>query len=108
MSTHQRRSRTEVLAILEDLKSSGLSRKAFAESRGISLSTICLWLRREGQTQSRRGSKSNRQAVLPVRIVPGELVSREFSVTFPNGTRVSVPEKFDSHSLERLIEVVAR
>jgi hypothetical protein len=108
MSKRRQRSRSEVRGILEELRSSGLSRNAFADSRDISASTINFWVRREKELVRKVGGEAARQSVVPVRIIPSLAASGDYSLWLPNGIRVSVPRDFDASSLARLVEVVAR
>lgn len=93
-----RRSSEEISVILSDLKSSGMSQRAFAESRGISLSTLSYWKRRE------RGMTS--QSLIPVRIAPSSPIDQGFELRLTGGKSLKVPMDFNPESLRLLLEVI--
>ena len=61
MKERRHRSREEVRRILDELKESGLPQVEFARSRGLSVSTISYWRRREREAAAEPGKAVRRQ-----------------------------------------------
>jgi len=102
MQTRTRRTREQWTELVAESGKSELTRRAFAQQRGISPTTLSWWvcrLRREAREQS---------ALVPVEIVED---SREDVPTAQESVRVElagdraviVPAAFDTLSLQRLV-----
>jgi len=67
------RKREEVLEILKQFRTSGLSQVAFSRQRDLAVSTLQFWLRKErnGEATTRRGTRARKPAgqLVPVKIV---------------------------------------
>lgn len=102
-----RRSKDEILSILADLHKSGLSRKEFAGSRGLSSSSVDNWFRRA----KKRGWKIPEYSrLIPVEVqdtTPTEPAEGEkFEIIARNNLVIRVPVHFDPRSLRRLLALV--
>ena len=110
-----RRSEVEIRGLLEDLTASGLSQRAFAEERGIPLSTLTWWrkkLDRDGR-KPRRRKEPDLPALVPIVISPeqGSATSfggrpAGFEVELRSGHLVRVPPGFDADGLRRVLSVL--
>ena len=99
-----RRSEAEYRRLLAERERSGLTLKAFAESRGIKPQTLYAWHRR-----LRHAPDS--VAIVPVQVVEtanqsGVTSERCFEVTISSDCVVSVPPGFDANELARLMSVL--
>jgi hypothetical protein len=109
-----RRSAAEIERLLDDLDASGLSQQAFAERRGIPLSTLTWWRRRRGR--SARPRKLTSPSLLPVVVTPGgverdsgpKIPGGGFEVELRSGDLLRIPVDFDAAALERLVVVLDR
>lgn len=102
-----RRSREEIALLLEDYNSSGLSQRAYAESKGLSLSTLGNWLK----LSRLEGDPGTRPRLVPVKIVDrfsalGPVTAGGFELSFPGGLRLSIPPDFQENALRRLLPLV--
>lgn len=110
-----RRSQAEMELLLDELERSGLSHRAFAERRGIPLSTLSWWRRklgRAGAAGRRRGSAGlvpvvvpEGEAIAPSLMAPG-LPGDGFEVRLRSGHLIFVPGRFDDEALRRLVAVL--
>ncbi len=108
-----RRSAAEMERVLDDLERSDLSHRAFAEDRGIPLSTITWWRRRLGRSAKRRSAAA---ALVPVVLGEdsggrGSLLATGtsadgFEVRLRSGDQVFVPAGFDAEALQRVVSVL--
>jgi hypothetical protein len=99
-----RRSRVETAELVASYRQSGQRQREFCQQRGIGLSTLQNYLRRErttGQQKHRRllevevVAKSSRVAETP-----------QLELIAPNGYRIAVGSEFRAEALLRLLEVV--
>jgi hypothetical protein len=96
--------------VLEDLKRSGESIRAYATRMRIDPQRLELWHRRLGAELDARSTSGG--TFLPVRVSSaiGESSARErnadFEVVLAGGRSIRVGEDFDAPSLRRLIEVL--
>jgi hypothetical protein len=101
----RRRSRLEVERLVAEYESSGLSRMEFCRERGLALSTLGRYRRRERQAPS--GSS----ALLAVEVSGRALASvgatgSALVVQLRGGRRVEVGRGFDPGALEQLVRVL--
>jgi len=105
-----RRTREDYEILLAEHGGSGLSLRAFAESKGIKPATLYCWHRR---LRPRRGKK--KPTLVPVRVVDaspaagttsGDAAEHRFEITVPGDRIVSVPSGFDAEELRRLLDVL--
>lgn len=104
----RRRSRAEAERLVSEFKQSGLRRKEFCASHGLSLHTLDAWRRRVAESVSD-------EKIVPVELVDGrragvdskhaENVERneQFRVLLSHGLRIEVDSGFDAAELRRLI-----
>ena len=102
-----RRSREERAELMASYRQSGQRQREFCQQRGIGLSTLQNYLRRErteGQHKHRR--------LLEVEVVAKRSrAAREtqaLELIVPNGYRIAVGSEFRTEALLRLLEVVER
>lgn len=107
-TTRVRRSRQEILALIAEYQDSGLTQRAFSESKGIDRSLFGNWLRAE----RRKRSKGSGGALVAVRL-QGEPVAKEIGgqrpgveLTLLSGHTLRVFEGFDAETLTRLLRVI--
>lgn len=113
-----RRSKSEVLMLLEDYKNSGLTQVAFAKSRELPLSTFTNWLRRMGTNSSPRMGNSSRCDFLEAQIVKppieeSEALSHDLELILGDQEdqtsivkSVRLRSGFDSGDLIRVLDVL--
>lgn len=102
MQTRIRRTREQWTELVAESGKNGLTRRAFAQQRGISPTTLSWWacrLRREAREQT---------ALVPVEVVEDSRAdvptAREgFRVELAHDRTVVVPAAFDALSLQRLV-----
>ena len=101
----RRRTPEEVQQLLDDYEQSGLTQQAFADSKGVSLSCVSLWLRK-----ARAGTLSKGEVLpAPSRLVPVTIRSSapsSFELVTPGGATLRIPVDFDPGALERLLALL--
>ena len=106
----RRRSRAEVEQLVAEYEASGLNRTAFCQQKGLSLSTLVRYRRRQQQTT---GESANGNRWLAVEIsgataVAGGENASGLAVSLPGGWRIEIGRGFDPDTLKRLLVVVER
>jgi hypothetical protein len=101
----RRRSRHEVEQVVAEFESSGLSRIEFCRERGLALSTLGRYRKRERQAPS--GSS----ALLAVEVsgrapAPLGATGGPLAVVLRGGRRIEVGRGFDACALEQLVRVL--
>lgn len=104
----RRRSRAEVARLVSEFEQSGLRRKEFCATRGLSVHTLDVWRRRIAQP-------GPREEIVPVEIVADRAVSAprmraasvarigQFRVVLAQGILIEVEPGFDAAELRRLV-----
>jgi hypothetical protein len=97
-----RRSRTEIAELMAAYRQSGQKQREFCQQRGIGLSTLQNYLRRE------RSNGQPKQRLLEVEVVPKATAgaSQALEILAPNGYRVMVVARFEAEGLSRLLQVL--
>ena len=109
MKSKRRRSRAEVEQLVAEYEASGMGRTAFCQQRGLSLSTLARYRRRQEQTAGEAAAGKRWLAVE----VSGSLATEGgarvsgLAVVLPGGRRIEVGRGFDADTLKRLLTVVA-
>jgi len=101
-----RRSPEEISELLAEYHRSDLTQRAFADSKGLSLASLCLWLRKARE----HGGESEGASVESPRLVPVRLrgmAGAGFELSLSGGATLSIPADFDEDALRRLLEVLA-
>jgi hypothetical protein len=99
----RRRSRHEVEQLVAEFESSGLSRIEFCRERGLALSTLGRYRRRERQAPAGSG------ALLAVEVsgrAPLGATIGALAVVLRGGRRIEVGRGFDACALEQLVRVL--
>jgi hypothetical protein len=99
-----RRSRVEIAELMTSYRQSGQRQREFCQQRGIGLSTLQNYLRRERTT----GQQKHRR-LLEVEVVAKTSTVAEtpqLELIAPNGYRIAVGSAFRAEALLRLLEVV--
>lgn len=101
----QRRSPEEIAELLGEYQRSELTQRAFADWKGLSLSSLSLWLRKARALGSAAegGAPSDSSRLVPVRIRSSAGAGFELQL---GGRTVRIPADFDSEALRRLLEVL--
>ena len=101
----RRRSRHEVEQLVAEFESSGLSRMEFCRERGLALSTLGRYRRRERQAPTGSGAllavEVSGRAPAPLGATIGAL-----AVVLRGGRRIEVGRGFDAGALEQLVRVL--
>ncbi len=103
VAIRRRRGRAEIEQLVAEFEASGLTRTAFCQQRGLSLSTLARYRRRQPQPASSEGSGAKRW--LPVEVV-GPTVDGNFSglaVLVGGGRRIEIGRGFDAGTLRQLV-----
>ena len=106
----RRRSRAEIQQLVVEYQASGLSRTAFCQQRGLSLSTLARYRRRQERTAGGAAAGKHWLAVEvsgSAAVVGGEGASG-LAVVLPGGQRIEVGRGFDADTLRRLLAVMER
>lgn len=69
-----------MLALMEQWRGSGQSRKEFCSLQGIKFSTFCYWIRRSKEQHKGTGFKQ---------ILPSQVSLGRIDIIYPNGVKVS-------------------
>jgi hypothetical protein len=98
----------EMRMVMEVLKESGLSQKAFAEREGIPFSVVQYWRRRLKQLDRVKTKAAKpKSEFVPVKIVERACVATEpFELRIGDDIALSVPPESDDESLRRLVSVL--
>jgi transposase len=106
----RRRSQAEIEQLVAEYEASGSGRTAFCQQRGLSLSTLARYRRRQEQTVG-EGAEGKRWLAVEVSgsaaVAGGERASG-LAVVLPGGRRIEVGRGFDADTLARLLAVVER
>ncbi len=110
VKTKRRRNRAEIEQLVAEYDASGLGRTAFCQQRGLSLSTLSRYRRRQQQTAG-DAAEGKRWLAVEVSgsaaVAAGEKASG-LAVVLPGGRRIEVGRGFDADTLKRLLAVVER
>src|SRR5208283_439230 len=112
MSTHRRRTHSEIQQLVAEFMSSGMRRTEFCRNRGLSFGTLDRHLKKQHwKRRSRRASSVSR-------LVPVELAARKsptqhepscgLAVVLSGGCRIEVHPDFDTNTLKRLMSALER
>jgi hypothetical protein len=109
VKTKRRRSRTQIEQLVAEYEVSGLGRTAFCQQKGLSLSTLARYRRR----QERRASEdTERKRWLAVEVCGATVAVGErasgLAVVLSGGRRIEVGRGFDTDTLKRLLALVER
>ena len=99
-----RRSSSEVTRLVSEYQESGLSQRAFAESKGVPMSTVSGWVRRLRKRASSRAQPSSLVPVVSKAAAPRPSVIR---VDLPCGRRVEVPWEVPASTLAEILAAVS-
>ena len=110
VKSKRRRSRAEIEQLVAEYEASGMSRTAFCQQRGLSLSTLVRYRRRQEQTA---GENAVGKPWLAVEVSSSAGAGRKESdsgltVVLPSGSRIEVGCGFDTDTMRRLLAVVER
>jgi hypothetical protein len=106
----RRRSRVEIERLVAEYEGSGLRRTDFCRQRGLSLSTLARYRRRQEQTA---GEVTGGKQWLAVEVSGGaarmgDEIASGVAMVVPGGRRIEVDRGFDVETLKRLLAVVER
>src|ERR1700746_1977569 len=99
-----RRSREEIAELIASYRQSGQRQREFCQQRGVGLSTLQNYLRRERTTRQQKHRR-----LLEVEVVVKTSTVAEtpqLELIAPNGYRIAVGSAFRAEALLRLLEVV--
>ena len=99
----RRRSRAEVERLVAEYEASGLDRSAFCQQRGLSLSTLARYRRRQGQTAA-----ADEKRWLALEVSSAAAGASGLAVWLPGGQRIEVSRGFDADTLQRLLAAMGR
>jgi len=106
----RRRSRAEIERLVTEYEASGLGRRIFCQQKGLSLSTLARYQRRQEQT-ARKATEGKRWLAVEVSGSTGSTGGERASglaVVLPGGRRIEVGRGFDADTLRRLLALVER
>ena len=110
VKTKRRRSRAEIQELVAEYEASGLGRTAFCQQRGLSLSTLSRYRKRQEQTagEATEGKRWLAVEVSGSAAVAGGERASGLAVVLPGGRRIEIGRGFDAETLQRLLVVVER
>lgn len=103
MTIRRRRGRAEIEQLVAEFEASGLSRAVFCRDRGLSLSTLARYRRRQPQQASAEAGGAKRW--LAVEVV-GPTVGGDVSglaVLLASGRRIEIGRGFDAGTLRQVV-----
>ena len=89
----QRRTGQQIQSLLEEYRSSGLSRREFAQQQNVSVKTLDNWRRKYAAPK-----------LVEVTLEPAQ-ASAGFAVLLKNGRRIEIGGRFTDAELARLIRI---
>ena len=104
----RRRSRAEIHQLVAEYEASGLSRTAFCQQTGLSLSTLARYRKRREPTAAAEGKHWLAVEVSGSAAVGGGEGASGLAVVLPGGQRIEVCRGFDGDTLQRLLIVMER
>jgi len=110
LKTKRRRSRAEIQQLVSEFEASGLGRTAFCQQRGLSLSTLARYQKRQEQkaAETAEGKRWLAVEVSGSTAVAGAERASGLAVVLRGGRRIEVGCGFDAGTLQRLLAVVER
>ena len=110
VKSKRRRSRAEIQELVAEYEASGLGRTAFCQQRGLSLSTLSRYRKRQEQTagEATEGKRWLAVEVAGAAAVAGDERASGLAVVLPGGRRIEIGRGFDADTLQRLLVVVER
>jgi transposase len=110
IKSKRRRSRAEIEQLVAEYEASGMGRTAFCQQRGLSLSTLVRYRRRQAQAVG-EDTEGKRWLAVEVSssaaVASGERASG-LAMLLPSGRQIEVGRGFDADTLKRLLAVVER
>ena len=106
----RRRNRAEIQQLMAEFEASGLGRTAFCQQRGLSLSTLARYRKRQEQkaAETAEGKRWLAVEVSGSAAVAGAERASSLAVVLRDGRRIEVGRGFDAGTLQRLLAVVER
>ena len=106
----RRRSRADIQQLMAEFEASGLGRTAFCQQRGLSLSTLARYRKRQEQkaAETAEGKRWLAVEVSGSTAVTGAERVSSLAVVLRDGRRIEVGRGFDASTLQRLLVVVER
>ena len=106
----RRRNRTEIEQLVAEYAASGMSRTAFCQQRGLSLSTLSRYQKRREQFSAGAAEGKGWLAVevSGTAVVAGVERPSGLTVVLPGERRIEIARGFDAETLQRLLAVVER
>jgi hypothetical protein len=106
----RRRSRAEIQQLMAEFEASGMGRTAFCQQRGLSLSTLARYRKRQEQkaAETAEGKRWLAVEVSGSAAVAGAERASSLAVVLRDGRRIEVGRGFDAGTLQRLLAVVER
>jgi hypothetical protein len=101
----RRRSRHEVEQLVAEFEASGLNRSEFCRGRGLALSTLARYRRRQDR-QAPAGSNVLLAVEVSGRATGAVVATSALAVVLRCGRRVEVGRGFDAGTLEQLVHVL--
>jgi len=110
LKTKRRRSRAEIQQLVSEFEASGLGRTAFCQQRGLSLSTLARYRKRQ---EEKAAKAAEGKGWLAVEVSGGTTAAGAerasgLAVVLRDGRRIEVGHGFDAGTLQRLLAVVER
>jgi hypothetical protein len=90
--------RAEMKRVVEEFRTSGLTRRAFCSQRGIALTTFDYW----------RGQLRSTPRLVKVEVARPEAAAQSFTLRLANGRSIESSWRFDEEELARLIQIAER
>jgi transposase-like protein len=103
-SSRRRRSQEEIAELLREYHRSDLTQRAFADSRGLSLASLSLWLRKARERACEGDAAGERSRLVPVRL--RATTGARFELALAGGATLSIPADFDEDVLRKLLEIL--
>ena len=99
----QRRSSAEIRELVKEYRASSLTHRAFAEAKGVPVSTVSGWLRK---SRARKTVEVESSPLVPVVTKPHAIRDSVIRIDLPCGRRVEVPGNIPRGELAEILAVV--
>lgn len=92
-----RQTKEAIETLLSEFQKSGTSITVFAKSKGINVSTLSYWLKKQNQNNEARSEKGFKQIEVYSQAGQNEII-------YPNGVRLVLNQELTIHHLKELIQ----
>jgi len=108
VSAPRRRTAIEAAELVAEFEASGLRRREFCQRRGLKISTLDGYRKRQRQAQAEAAGEPRWVEVAVRNAPPADPAASGLAVALAGGRRIEVARAFDAATLEQLLTVLER